>query len=517
MIRPVNALALGMTLLGTLALADVKLPAIIGDNMVLQKKSAVPIWGQADPGEQVRVEIHGQQTQTTADASGAWKTVLDLSQFPPGPWQMTISGKNKLTLQNVLVGQVWLCSGQSNMEFGVGNCPTGKQDIAAANLPAIRLFMIPHRASLEPQTDVAAQWVVCTPQTLASGGWNGFSGVGYYFGREIHQQLNTPVGLIQDAWGGSPAEAFVSTPTLAADPDLRIVLDHYSDALRDFPAARQKYQQQLAAWEKTAAAARASNAQPTTQPRSPRDPRESNGSPGLLYNGMIAPLIPYAIAGTIWYQGESNSSRAYQYRKLFPTMIQDWRKHWGQGDFPFLFVQLPNFMDAVAQPGESDWAELREAQSMTLSLPNTAMAVAIDVGDARDIHPKNKQDVGHRLALAALAQVYGRPVEFSGPVYQSMTVAGNSIRVTFTHAQGLTAKGDKLAGFALAGADRKFFWADATINGQTILLHSDQVAAPIAVRYGWSANPNCNLYNQAGLPASPFRTDDWPCLTANNR
>jgi len=500
------------------AQADVRLPAIISDNMVLQQSSQVAVWGKADPGEKVRVQLNGQTAETTTGQQGTWRLNLDLSRQPQGPFDMLVQGKNTLTIHNVLVGQVWLCSGQSNMEMGVGNAADAQQEAAAANYPGIRLFLVPHAVADEPQEEIDAKWVVCTPQSVLATGlprWGGFSAAAYFFGREIHQRLNVPVGLIESAWGGTPAEAWTSREVLLADRDFKSFFETYEEALKNYPVKVSKYPEQLAAWQRSADEAKTAGRQPTTQPKVPTDPRKSQFVASHLYNGMLTPLIPYTIAGTVWYQGEANAGRAYQYRRLFPVMIQDWRTRWGQGDFPFIFVQLANYRDRANQPAESDWAELREAQAMTLSLPKTAMAVTIDIGDAKDIHPKNKQEVGRRLALGALAIAYSKDIEHSGPAFASMTVEGRSIRLTFTHtAGGLVAKGEKLTGFAIAGVDRKFVWADATIDGDTILVHSDLIAAPTAVRYAWANNPDCNLYNKANLPASPFRTDDWPGITA---
>jgi sialate O-acetylesterase len=319
--------------------------------------------------------------------------------------------------------------------------------------------------------------------------------VGYFFGRELHQKLNVPVGLIHTSWGGTAAEVWTSKRVIDSTEGLKPMAEAY-------PKKLEAYEKQVAANQEAAAKAKAEN-KPGPKSIHPT-------LPALLYNGMIANVLPYGIKGAIWYQGESNAGRAKEYQTLFPAMIKNWREDWGQGEFPFGFVQLANFMARKEQPTDSSWAELREAQTMTLSLPKTGMAVIIDIGEAKDIHPKNKQDVGKRLALWAQSQVYGKDIVYSGPIYASMKVEDSKVRVSFKHVgTGLEAKGGKLSGFAVAGEDRTFVWADAVIDGQTVLVSSDKVAKPVAVRYAWADNPDCNLYNKEGLPASPFRSDDW--------
>jgi sialate O-acetylesterase len=355
---------------------------------------------------------------------------------------------------------------------------------------------------------------MCSPETVGS-----FSAAGYFFGRELYKEIKQPIGLIHTSWGGTPAEAWTSPAALQENPGLEPILTRYKEALAAWPKAKAKYDEDVAKWKEAAQQAKTDGKQPPRMPGAPMGPGNPN-CPSGLYNGMVAPLIPYTIRGAIWYQGESNAGRAYQYRDLFPTMIKSWWNAWGQegqGDFPFLFVQLANFMDPKEEPGDSSWAELREAQLMTLDLSNTGMAVIIDIGDTKDIHPKNKQDVGKRLALWALANTYSKDVVYSGPLYTSMTKKGKTIVLSFDHlGGGLVAKGgEPLKGFALAGADKKFVWADAKIEADKIIVSSDKVADPVAVRYAWADNPVCNLYNKAGLPASPFRTDTWPGVTAN--
>jgi len=328
--------------------------------------------------------------------------------------------------------------------------------------------------------------------------------------------LNVPIGLIDTSYGGTPAEAWTRRKILESDSDFKPILDDYAQLEKNYPETKKKYDQAVAGWEKEIAKAKAEGNEPPQKPWEPTKPG-SAGTPTVLYNAMISPLIPYSIAGAIWYQGEANAGRAYSYRKLLPAMIKNWRTDWGQGDFPFLIVQLANYTPVQPEPGESDWAELREAQLMTLSTPNTGLAVTIDIGDAVDIHPRNKQDVAMRLALWALAKTYGRKdIVYSGPLYNSMNVAGNAIVLNFNNiGGGLVAKSNEpLKGFAIAGEDHKFVWADANIVGDTVVVSSQKVPNPVAVRYAWANNPVCNLYNKEGLPASPFRTDDWPGVTA---
>jgi sialate O-acetylesterase len=493
--------------------ADVKLPAIIGDNMCLQQGITVPLWGLADPGEDVTVSLAGQKVAAKTGADGRWQVRLEPLKAG-GPLEMTVAGKNRVRVANILVGEVWVCSGQSNMAMSVKSSKDSDKEIAEAKFPKIRLFKVAQATADQPQKDVKGEWTECSPDTVG-----GFSAVGYFFGRDIHKALGVPVGLIHTNWGGTPAEAWTSRETLEADPAFKAIYDRRDRNVQDYLKAKENWDktkdQQMARWEEAGAKAKAEGKPAPKPPQAPAEPKASPHWPSVLYNAMIAPLVPYGIAGAIWYQGESNADRAYKYRQLFPAMITDWRRHWGEGDFPFLFVQLANFKARKAEPAESDWAELREAQAMTLALPKTGMAVIIDIGEAGDIHPKNKQDVGVRLGLAAQAVAYGRNIVYSGPMYESMKIEQGKVRLKFTHTGGgLAARGDRLTGFAVAGEDKKFVWADAAIEGDSVVVSSKEVAKPVAVRYGWADNPDCNLYNKEGIPASPFRTDDWPGVTA---
>jgi len=494
------------------AAADVTLPHVIGDNMVLQRGMKAPIWGTASPGERVTVSIGKKSVSATADAQGKWSVKLPKLKAG-GPLQLTVAGKNTITLKNVLVGEVWVCSGKSNMAFPLAAANNAKQEIAAAKYPHIRLFTVPRKSTPEPQTDVDAAWKACTPETAPS-----FSAVAYFFGRELHQRLGVPIGLINTSYGGTPAEAWTRLDVLKRTPAAASFLDHYDKSVANLPRLKKQYQQRLAAWRKAAAKARQAGRRAPRRPYPPLGPGHPH-APAGLYNAMLAPLMPFAIRGAIWYQGESNASRAFQYRTIFPTMIRNWRHDWGEGDFSFYWVQLANFRPTKPDPGDSTWAELREAQSMTLSLPHTGEAVIIDIGAALNIHPTNKQDVGKRLALWALRKNYRRHLVYEGPRYQSMTVEGDQIRLHFKHVgDGMVAKGGgPLTSFAIAGKDRHFVWATARIEGDDIVVFSSKVPHPVAVRYGWADNPVCNLYNAEGLPASPFRTDTWPGITVPNK
>ncbi|HEX8335922.1 MAG TPA: sialate O-acetylesterase [Pyrinomonadaceae bacterium] len=661
--RKTLALAASLLLLALApaARADVRVPSVVGDNMVLQQGRKARVWGWAEPGGRVTVSFRGERATAAADARGRWEVFVGPHKAG-GPFELTVAARNTLTFRNVLVGEVWVCSGQSNMEWSLANAQDGARE-AAADYPFIHLFTVEKKTSAEPLEDVEGRWVVTTPKEAAS-----FSAVGYFFGRELHKRLGVPVGLIHTSWGGTPAEAWTSRDTLKAAAVLRPILDRYDRQLADLPRLRREYESARDEWaskyvmedpgnrgepqgyakpghdtggwkrmnvpqfwesagldvdgvvwfrrelEVPAAWAgkdltlklgviddfdttyfngeRVGSTGPDTPnawvaprryrvpgslvragrntvavrvfdrvggggfgggtmtlapadaaadggvalngewlykeeatvpsraidwSRQPQPPGAANqNNPTVLYNAMLAPLLPYVIRGAIWYQGESNAGRAEQYRTLFPAMIRDWRAAWRQGDFPFYFVQLANWKARPKDSIDSEWAELREAQSMTLrEVTNTGMAVAIDIGNPDDIHPRNKLDVGLRLARWALADTYGMRVEQSGPLYASHKVEGDRVRVTFRHAGGLkTRDGAPPAGFYVAGADRRFVPAEARVEGGAVVVWSRDVKAPVAVRYAWADNPAANLYNSEGLPASPFRTDDWPAVTA---
>jgi sialate O-acetylesterase len=522
-----------------LASADVRLPALFTDGLVIQQGMPAPVWGWAPDGEQVTVRLAGQVATATAQG-GRWMAKLP-SLKAGGPFPMTIAGKNTIELPNVYVGEVWVCSGQSNMQFSLRGAFEAQKDIDQSANPLLRLFTVPNVKADQPLDDVKSKWVEAGPATTP-----GFSAVAYYFGRDLQQALKVPVGLIHTSWGGSPAEVWMSRRVLEGDPEWKTMLDASPKQLANFEAALAKFQVDLPVikeQDKVAIAdaqqkakelvdaaqgkgadeiakaevagktlvdqARAKAVQRETAPRRPWVPTE-------LYNGMIAPLIPYAIHGAIWYQGESNAGRAFQYRRLMTDLIKNWRQDWGAGDFTFLMVQLAPFMKIQPQPRDSGWAELREAQLLaTTALPQVGQAVITDVGEENDIHPKHKAPVGARLAMAARGIAYGEKIEYSGPVYSTMQVQGNSIVLSFMHVgAGLEARDGALKGFAIAGADHKFVWADAQIRGNTVVVSSPEVPDPLAVRFGWADYPVVNFWNKDGLPATPFRTDDWQMVTA---
>ena len=638
------------------------LSPMFGSGMVLQREMADPIWGWAEPGSKVTISVvktgSGARSNASAvtDKSGKW--MAKLQPMPAGgPYTIEIKGTQSVKLDNVLAGDVWICSGQSNMEMGIGNVTNAQQEIASADYPQIRLFTVEKKVAYEPQNLVSGKWDVCTPQTVAAGGWNGFTAVGYFFGRTLHQELKVPIGLIHTSWGGTIAEAWTSAEALKSMPDFQHPLDAMAQARADIARGANDFPKRMAEWwakndpgsatgSEWAAPAFDTAGWKTMKlptywevaglpdfdgvvwfrkefdlpagvenkdlmlhlgPIDDRDTTFVNGvlvggqdaynlprdykvpasalKPGknviavrvldtggnggiygkpeemrleipgadtislagdwlykdsvplsktsalpaqvtndpnqvtVLYNAMIAPVVPFGIKGAIWYQGESNAGRAFQYRTLLPTMIADWRSRFGVGKFPFYIVQLANFQASQPEPSDNEWAELREAQSMTAqNIPNSGIAVTIDIGDANDIHPKDKQDVGKRLALAALAKTYGKKVEYSGPHYTSMKVEGGSVRLKFDHADGLTARdGGALTGFTIAGEDHHFHNATARIDGDSIIVLAPEVSSPTAVRYAWAINPISNLVNKAGLPASPFRTDTLPGITVNNK
>ena len=467
--------------------AAVTLPAILAEHMVIQRGLPVHIWGSAEPGEAVTVAFRGGNRGTKADSLGRWSVYLEPGEAG-GPFDLTIKGNNFIALHDVLVGDVWIASGQSNMELPVSSAANAQAEIAAAKYPRIRLFKADHKVSDYPLDNIAGHgWADCNPETVAK-----FSAAAYYFGRHLQQRLNVPIGLIETDWGGTPADAWTSLHALAADASLMPVFAEWARMNDDHTTVLLERRKE----ERERGADRAWH------------PNEGNSwMPAGLYNAMIAPLTPFPIRGVIWYQGESNTSpeRAPLYARLFQTMIRDWRRAWGEGDFPFLFVQIANFKTSP----DSKWPEVRDAQRQTLALANTGMAVIIDIGDPDNIHPKDKQDVGLRLALAARAIAYGEKIEYSGPLFRQATPEGSSLRLWFDHAaSGLKAKGGDLKGFEVAGADRKFAPAAARIEGATVLVSSSTVTSPVYVRYGWADNPDCNLYNSVDLPASPFRSGE---------
>lgn len=483
------------------ASADVILPALFSDHMVLQGGAPVPVWGWAEPGESVTVTIGDQTKTATADAQGSWKVMLEA--LPGGPaTTMTVTGKNSLTIQDVLVGEVWLCSGQSNMQFGVGG-----QDNLRAEIPGLRVFTEESPGEADPQERCRGKWQVVGPDTFRT-----MSGTAYFFGRNLQEKLGRPVGLVVSAVGGTPIESWTSRDVLATMPEFEADLQKLASQAAAYKPefAKAVYEKRIAEWDARIATLAADGQplpKPKQKPQLQRDPRA--GQLGNLFNGKIASLMPYRIAGVIWYQGEANAKElehARRYAKMLPAMITDWRERWGQGDFPFAWVQLPRYRDDRF-PG---WSEIRESQRTALAVPNTGMAVMIDTGDPKGIHPNNKAETGRRLALWALATVYGQDIPFSGPLPAGQEVRGNTIICSFTHAEGLKSKDGPVRGFEIAGADKKWMPAAVRIEGMAVKLSSSDVPRPEAIRYGWRDDSDCNLVNGAGLPASPFRTHDWP-------
>lgn len=633
-----------------LTYAQVKLPRIFGDHMVLQRDHTINVWGWAASKEKIQVQMNNQKKTATADKDGNWKVVLD-AQKAGGPYQLVVKGKSTITLKDIWLGDVWVCSGQSNMEWIVNNSNNAAKEIQQANYPQIRHFKVPNTISAVPEKDVTGgEWKVCSPETVGD-----FTAVGYFFAREINKDLNIPIGLINTSWGGTHSETWTSReafegsaefksmiagmPKLNLDSISKVNLAKANKRIESLQGPLETNANTIAQWKEvsfddtawpkmnipglweqqalgdldgvvwfrktiTLTAAQASkestlelgmiddsddtfvNGKKVGETKSKWNEKRvysipagilkegknviavkvedtgggggihgepeqvklnvnggvialagqwsyhieslsanagvgPNSYPTLLYNAMVKPLIPFTIKGALWYQGEANAGRAYQYRTAFPLMITDWRKQWGQGDFPFYFVQLASFN---ANNGNSavgsDWAELREAQTMTLSLPNTGMAVTTDIGEAFDIHPRNKQDVGKRLAAVALHNTYGKNVEDRGPVYQSMKIEGNKAIITFTHANGLNTK-DRygyIKGFEIAGADQKFYYAQAFIEGDHVIVSSDAVKQPVAVRFGWADDAaDDNLFNKEAFPAEPFRTDKWKGITEKEK
>ncbi len=496
------------------ALADVRLPDVIGSSMVLQQKQAVSIWGWAEPGEAVTVVFAGRKKTAVAGADGKWRVDLGKLQADATPQTMTISGRNTIELKDILVGEVWLVSGQSNMQWRLPESENGEAAASAANHPNIRLFNVSREVAFKKKQGKLAEWFRCDPASVRE-----FSAAGYYFAVELENALKVPVGIINSSYGGSQAEAWTPVEYLNASPDLKPTVERTKIWDEERPRVREQYAEAIRKWREDADKARAAGARPSPSPGVPdalRDYRVASS----IYDGMIEPLMPFAIRGAIWYQGESNEARAEQYGILLPVMIRAWRERWGQGDFPFGIIQLPNYRWPQPEPEESAWSFIREAQRRTaLYTRNAGLIVTIDIGMSNDIHPRNKLDVGKRMAIWALGDVYGQNV--LGPVIARADVRDGTVILTFDDVgSGLKLKsGEKLEEFALAGDDRKWYWAEAKIIGKNkVEVSSPKVTDPKAVRYAFNINPNkANLTNDSGLPASPFRTDDWADPTAGKR
>ncbi|MEY5011459.1 MAG: hypothetical protein RLZZ253_2598 [Verrucomicrobiota bacterium] len=535
---PLGLLAVGIV---HPAFADVTLPPVIADQMVLQRDSVVPIWGKADPGEKVTVEFAGQSHAATADASGKWMVRLTPLKANADPAQMLIRGKNRITLSDVLVGEVWLASGQSNMAFPLGSAHNSAEELPSAGDPLLRFLTVKAATSPEPLAESVASWKASDPNTA-----KGFSAVAYFFAKELRKTLGCPVGILHASWGGTGARSWTSIEALKKEPAFTTHIRGWEDALQahrevlQHPQRVEDYKTALKKWQlevepafkealKAHAAAGGTGPKPVPSVPEPKNPDPTGmPSPGarpnvaaIIFNAMIHPLIPYAIRGTIWYQGEANASQALEYRTLLPRLIGDWRERWGS-DFPFLIVQLANWDFEPTKPEwEHQYPLLREAQAMALSLPKTGLATAIDIGNPKDVHPRNKRDVGMRLALTARRVAYGESLVSSGPVYKEHTIRGGEVRVRFTDTGGGLVIGkapwlaegatpvpqDELLGFIIRGDQGKWVPAKARIDGDSVIVSSPEVPAPKAIRYAWANSPRCNLYNQEGLPALPFRTD----------
>ena len=504
-------------LLPSVVRAEISLPKFFGNHMVLQRDVDAAIWGSAEPGSNVTVEFKGQTATATADAAGKWRAKIATGAADPNGAVLTIqSGGDTHTIDDVLVGEVWFASGQSNMVFPMNRVPAYADLLTKADHPQIRMFNAPTVTAVQPQDDIDGEWTLCSPETAP-----GYSAVAFFFARKLHQELAIPIGVIKSAWGGKPVETFTSREALNASPGTKALVDQVLalDASYDDEKAQVAYLARLDQWEAAAAERRK---QPADQrkrlprkPAKPKRPLDTEGKPGVLFNSMIHPFVGYTMRGAIWYQGEANAKPgAVPYDQTLPLMINDWRKRWND-DFSFYFVQLANFRTPSTEPGTpDDWALLQDRMRLVLgTTPKTGMAIINDVGEANDIHPKNKKDPGERLALWALAKDYGREIVYSGPLYESFELENNAVIVKFDQAgDGLKSRdGEPLARFEIAGKDRMWHWADAEIHGKDeVAVSSPDVGQPVAVRYAWASNPEgANLVNSEGLPASVFRTDDW--------
>lgn len=478
--------------------AKVILPNIFSNNMVLQQLQSNPVWGKADQGEKITITIAGQSHQTTADKHGDWRITLNPIKVG-GPYQLNVKGNNEITYTNVMSGEVWLCSGQSNMGWKVSGSNHSKIEIASANYPNLRLLQVPRVGIDTPQFNIDAKWTATTPETIPA-----FSATCYFYGRRIHQTLGVPVGLINSSWGGSPIESFISRDSLENDKQFDGMLKEWDERAKSFSSTQ--YAKDLAvyeAWKKSGS--------PGKRRFPPYNVPAGKKRPANIFNGVINPTVGYGIKGAIWCQGESNLGRAKQYQSLFPLLINSWRKQWNQGDFPFYWVQLADFNDAVTTPSKSSsWAELREAQTMALSLPNTGQAIVYDLGESKDIHPRNKQEAANRLVRHPLAKDYGYKMAADSPMFESIKITGNKALITF---KNVTSKlyvfdTNTVKGFTIAGKDKVFVNANAKLVGKNkVEVSADAIKHPVAVRYGWENNPDINLYDRVGLAVTSFRTD----------
>jgi len=497
-------------LLSTVCHAELKLPSVFTDHMVIQQKMENPVWGWDTPNTKVTVTIGAKSLESVASKDGRWEVKLPAMDASYDAKKISIKGTSEKVIQDVLIGEVWVCSGQSNMQWPMRQTWRGEVELMAADLPGVRLLTIPIKGTQEPQYLVKGEWAKCTPQSAKE-----FSAVGYHYGRYLHEILDVPVGLIDNAWGGSAAEAWVKRESIESNPGFVKLMNQWKkkESYNMSPEAETKWKKAATKWDQE-------NPNPKSRwsrPRSPESILTGRNRPGNIWSGMVEPILGYGIKGVIWYQGESNASRAQKYAELFPFLITDWRKNQGQGNFPFYWVQLADFRWQDPNPQDSAWAELRESQTKTLSLPNTGQAVIIDLGEGNDIHPRDKSGVAQRLVRWALTNDYGKDIEAQSPTYKTHSISESEVTLTFDHVgNGLRlVDSDNLQGFAICGADKKWFWAKGKItNKDTIKISADQVKAPIAVRYAWADNPLCNVHSKNGLPLTPFRTDDFPLTTA---
>ena len=494
----------------TFARAELKLPAILSDHMVLQQKQANPIWGWDKPGTKVTVSFAGQTHSAVAAADGKWTVKLSPVAANATPQTLAITGSSQREIRDVLVGEVWMCSGQSNMGWSINQSRHGDLEAAASRHPNLRLITVPRVGTQERQSDFKGKWEAATPETVKN-----FSAVGFLYGRFIHEIVGVPVGLINNAWGGSAAEAWIRRETLENDPRFKGLMAATAKRETELQSEKGKasFEASVAKWKEAAGKARAEK---KPAPAQPQNYLTGNSRPGNIFAGMVYSTLGYGMKGVIWYQGESNASRAHEHAEMFPLLIEQWRKEWGQGDFSFYWVQLADYRAEKPAPGESDWAELRETQTKTLRLPNTGQAVIIDLGEGRDIHPRNKYDVAARLVRWALVQDYGMKLPYRSPEYKEAVFEGDKAIVTIdcfgSNLKAFDTTEPK--GFAICGEDKVWHWAKAKIVGTNkVEVTSERVASPVAVRYAWADNPVCNLYAANDLPVTPFRTDNFEMTT----
>jgi len=493
--------------------AELKLPAIISDHMVLQQKQSNPIWGWDTPGTKVTVTFAGQTKSAEAAADGKWTVKLDPVEANAQPQTIAIAGSTSKEIQDVLVGEVWMCSGQSNMGFTLQQDWNGDLEAAASKLPNLRLIKVPNVGSQEAQKDFAGKWAASSADSAKP-----FSAVGFLFGRYIHLIVGVPVGLIDNSWGGSAAEAWVPRAVLEKDPRFKLLMENTvkHEAELQLPKAQEDYAKAMADWKDATTKAKAEGKPAPRVPESPEAWLTGRARPGNIFSGKLFPTLPYGIKGVVWYQGESNAGRAYEHLDLFPLLIEQWRKEWAEGDFPFYWVQLADHHAEVATPGDASWAELRESQTKTMKVPNTGQAVIIDLGEGKDVHPRNKHDVAARLVRWALVKDYGMTLPYRSPEFKSVEFDGAKATVTIDCFGSFLRPFDveEARGFAVCGEDKVWQWAKGKIvEKDKVELSCDAVAKPVAVRYAWADNPVCNLFSNDGLPVTPFRTDDFEMIT----